>query len=99
MTGQALVMPTESAIATRTVLPWKKEMSREELIAVRIRQLEARSEDIKEAVRRQKETRFQNKQRFDKKHRLRPKKMEEGDWVLVYDRSLDRQHNTICKFA
>ena len=40
MTGQAPVMPTEAAIATWTVLPWKEEMNREELLAVRIRQLE-----------------------------------------------------------
>jgi hypothetical protein len=99
MTGQALVMPTETTIATWTVLPWEQKMSREELLAVRIRQLEARSEDIREAVRRQQEARLLNKLRFDKKHRLRPKRIEEGDWVLVYDSSLDHQHSTIRKFA
>ena len=36
MTGQAPVMPTETAIATWRVLPWKEEMSQEELLAVRI---------------------------------------------------------------
>ena len=29
--------------------------------------------------------RKKNKIRFDKTHRLRPKKIEEGDWVLVVD--------------
>ena len=48
MTGQAPVMPTETAIATWTMLPWKEEMSREELLAVQIRQLEGRPEDIAE---------------------------------------------------
>ena len=91
MTGQALVMPTETAIATWTMLPWKEEMSREELLAVRIRQLEGRSEDIAEAIRRQQEAQFRNKSRFDTKHRLRPRRIEEGDWVIVYDSSLD--HN------
>ena len=37
--------------------------------------------------------------RFDKTHRIRPKKIEEGDWVLLYDSSLDNQHSTIRKFA
>ena len=32
MTGQAPVMPTETAIATWIVLPWKEEMSWEELL-------------------------------------------------------------------
>ena len=53
MTGQAPVMPTETAIATWTVLPWKEEMSREELLVVRIQQLEGRLENIAEAIRRQ----------------------------------------------
>ena len=70
MTGQALVMPTETAISTCTVLPWKEEMSREELVAVRIRQLEGRPEDIAEAIRRQQEARFRNKSGFDTKNRL-----------------------------
>ena len=40
MTGQAPVMATETVITTWTMLPWKEEMSREELLAVRIRQLQ-----------------------------------------------------------
>ena len=48
MTGQVPVMPTETTIATWTVLPWKEEMNREELLAVQIRQLEG-------AIRRQQE--------------------------------------------
>ena len=34
MTRQAPVMPTETAIATWTMLPWKEEMSWEELLAL-----------------------------------------------------------------
>ena len=66
---------------------------------VRIRQLEGRPEDIEEAIRRQQEAQFRNKSRFDTKHRLRPRKIEEGDWVIVYDSSLDHQHTTMRKFA
>ena len=31
--------------------------------------------------------------------RLRQRKIEEGDWVLVYDSSLDNQYSTARKFA
>ena len=37
--------------------------------------------------------------RFDRTHRLRPKKIEEGDWVLVYDNILDNQHRAMQKFT
>ena len=56
MTGQAPVMPTETASATWMVLSWKEEMSWEELLAVRIQQLEGRPEEIAEAIRRQQTT-------------------------------------------
>ena len=62
MTGQAPVMPMETAIATWSVLPWKEEMSREELLAVRIRQLEGRPEGIAEAIHRQQESPIQHKE-------------------------------------
>ena len=52
-----------------------------------------------EATRRQQEARFRNKSRFDKKHQLRLRKIEEGDWVIVYDSSLDHQHTKIQKFT
>ena len=46
-----------------------------------------------------KEARIRNKARFDRTHRLRPRKIEEGDWVLVYDSSLDNQHRSTRKLA
>ena len=46
-----------------------------------------------------KEARIRNKARFDRTHRLRPRKIEEGDWVVVYDSSLDNQHRSTRKFA
>ena len=44
-------------------------------------------------------TRVKNKIQFDKTHPLHPKKIEEGDQVLVYDNSLDNKHRTTRKFA
>ena len=46
-----------------------------------------------------KEVRLQNKGWFDRTHRLRPRKIEEGDWVLVYNSSLDNQRRSMWKFA
>ena len=64
-------------------------MSQEELLATRIRQLERRPKDVERAKAKLHAARTRNKGRFDRTHRLRPKKIEEGDWVLVYDSSLD----------
>ena len=68
-------------------------------MALRIRQLERRPEDIEVAIKRLKEAREKNKERFDQKHRLRPKAIQNDDWVLIYDSSLDNQHSTSRKFA
>ena len=64
-------------------------MSREELLAARIRQLERTPEDVERATEKLRMARIRNKARFDRTHRLRPRKIEEGDWVLVYDSSLE----------
>ena len=45
------------------------------------------------------EARIRNKGRFEQTHRLRPREIEEGDWVLVYDNNLDNQHRATQKFA
>jgi hypothetical protein len=99
MYGQKPVMPTERTIASWVALGWRKEMSREELLAARIRQLERRPEDVDRATEKLRTARLRNKERFDRTHRLRPKQIEEGDWVLVYDSNLDNQHKAARKFA
>ena len=97
--GQKPVMPIEDVVPTWSVLPWVDGLSREELLALRIRQLERRPKDIETAISRLKEARVKNKDRFDRKHRLRSQPIQNEDWVLVYDSSLDNQHSTIRKFA
>jgi hypothetical protein len=52
MYGQKPVMPTERTISTWAALEWRNEMSREELLAARIRQLERRPEDTERAAER-----------------------------------------------
>ena len=51
MTGLMPGIPTEIGITTWEALPWRVEMSQEELLAVHIRQLEGRPEDVAQAVR------------------------------------------------
>ena len=99
MYGQKQVMPIEKTITSSVVIPWENEMSREELLAARIRQLERRPEDLEHAQKIMEVDRVKNKIWFDKTHRLHPKKIKEGDWVLVYDNILDNQHKMIRKFA
>ena len=42
---------------------------------------------------------MKNKELFDKKHRLQPKDIKEGDWVLVYDSNLDNQYTAMRKMV
>ena len=88
MFGQKPIMPVERTIISWMLAHWLDEMSWEELLAVQIRQLEQRLEDIERAKEWVRETRLKNKGRFDQTHRLRLKKIEEGDRVLVYDNHL-----------
>jgi hypothetical protein len=99
MYGQKPVMPIEEVVPTWTVLPWEDGLSREELLALRIRQLERRPGDIETTIERLKEAREKNKDRFDRKHRLHSQPIQYGDWVLVYDSSLDNQHSSVRKFS
>ena len=54
---------------------------------------------MERATMRIKEARKKNKGRFNWTHQLRPQKIKEGDWVLVYDNSLDNQHRSTRKFT
>ena len=46
-----------------------------------------------------KEARLSNKDKFDKTHRLRTKGIQIGDWVLVFDSSLEHQRSIVRKFS
>jgi hypothetical protein len=92
-------MLIEYSILSWAVVPWANEVSREELLMLRIQQLERRPEDIELDLARLRKARLKNKARFDKTHRLRPRNIEEGDKVLVYNSSLDNQHSSIRKFS
>ena len=99
MYGQKPVMPIEETITSWVAMPWENEMSREELLATRIRQLKRRPEDLELVKERLEAVRIKNKAGFDKTHQLRLQKIEEGEWVIVYDSNLDNQHSSMQKFA
>ena len=95
--GQKPIMPIEQSIVSWLALPWQDEICREELLALQIRQLEQREDDIEAAKARLKTARLKN-EAFDQRHRLRPRRFIEGDWVLGYDSSLNNQHRAARKF-
>ncbi|KAL3699107.1 hypothetical protein R1sor_017129 [Riccia sorocarpa] len=97
--GQKPILPIEDSVLSWVSLPWEDGVDRETLLAWRIRQLERREEDLAEAQEKLKQARLKNKSRFDKTHRLRPKPIQPGDWVLVYDSTLENQHSTVRKFS
>ncbi|KAL2622834.1 hypothetical protein R1flu_003039 [Riccia fluitans] len=99
MLGQKSIMPMEDEIRTWAAIAWEDGILREELPEFQIRQLERRPEDVEIALRRLQAARVRNKERFDKIHRLRPKPIHEGDWVLVYYNSLENQHSIEKKFV
>ncbi|KAL3698249.1 hypothetical protein R1sor_012325 [Riccia sorocarpa] len=99
MLGQKPIMPIEDTVLSWVSLPWEDGVDHETLLALRIRQLEHREEDLADAQEKLKQARLKNKLRFDKTHRLRPKQIKVGDWVLVYDSSLENQHSTTRKFS
>ena len=67
-------MPVEHTISSWSAIDWTGKMSREELLAARIRQLERRPEDVERIKAKLHAARENNKDRFDRTHRLRPKK-------------------------
>mgnify|MGYP006905980914 CR=1 FL=1 len=93
------IMAVERSISSWAAIDWMVEMSQEELLAAGIHQLKRRPEDVERAKAKLCAGQERNKDRFGRTHWLRPKKIEEGDWVLVYNNSLDNQHKTTRKFA
>ena len=79
MYRQKPIMPVERTICSWAAIDWMDEMSRKELSATRIHQLEWRPEDVEWAKAKLYTARERNKDRFDRTHRLQPKNVEEGD--------------------
>jgi len=89
----------EEDVATWVFLSWEDGISTERLLELRIQQLQRLPEDLAIALDKLKAARLGNKERFDRTHRLTAKTIREGDWVLVFDSTLEHQHSTVRKFA
>ncbi|KAL3686292.1 hypothetical protein R1sor_008866 [Riccia sorocarpa] len=76
MLGQKPIMPIEDTVLSWVSLPWEDGVDHKTLLALRIRQLERREEDLADAQEKLKQARLKNKFRFDKTHRLRPKQIK-----------------------
>ena len=86
---------------TWAVIDWAavelSENPRAELLALRARQLERRTEDLQTAAEMLKKSRESNKAYFDDHRRRRPERphteIKEGDYVLLHDTRLDQSHS------
>ncbi|KAI9104008.1 hypothetical protein DFS34DRAFT_691439 [Phlyctochytrium arcticum] len=75
------IHPTEEAIETWWLLPWKDGISTEELLALRIQQISQRESLVHDVQEKLKARRLKSNDYFDKTHRIQPIPVEEGDWV------------------
>jgi hypothetical protein len=72
-------MPVEQSIVSWLALTWQDEINKEDFLALRIRQLERRPDDIEAAISRLKSVWLKNKEAFDQRHCLRLRRIMEGD--------------------
>lgn len=97
--GQLPLMPIEDNIASWRTIEWRDNIPREELLLRRIEHFDQTPAKVEEAIQELKKKRMANKERFDKTHRLRPKPVREGDWVLIAEGNIGQDHATVKKFA
>ena len=88
--GREAVLPIDIKLPTWKILPWDKVHTTSEFLAKHARQLQQRDEDLQEAALYLQQLRKQGKEEFDAQKRLRTKKLNVGDLVLL--------HNTKLKF-
>ncbi|KAH7434574.1 hypothetical protein KP509_06G023700 [Ceratopteris richardii] len=96
---QKPLFPIQSHISAWSNLPWSENMSSDDFLSLRIKQLEQGKVRLDDAVEKLRESRMKNKHYFDKTHRLRPNPIEVGDWVLIYDSTFDSQYDARKKLT
>ena len=98
MYGQNPVMHIKDTIVSWVVMSWENEMSREELLDIRIRELEWRLEDLKLALERLETARLKNKGRPDKTHQSVPRRSKRSlDDCL--QNNINNQHSSMRNFV
>jgi len=85
MFGQHCMLPIELDAVTWFISEWKSEMSTNDLLAARARQMARRDEDLEIAIDKLKKARLNNKKDFDKTKRLRPEPILVDDLVILFE--------------
>ncbi|GBG79730.1 hypothetical protein CBR_g29994 [Chara braunii] len=89
--GRHCPLPIEFHVDSWTTVDWAEEMSREELIAARTRQIAyGLEENLMTAADRLAVERDKGKERWDKNVRIKKERVSVGDMVLLYDAALER---------
>ncbi|KAA1478920.1 hypothetical protein DENSPDRAFT_752872, partial [Dentipellis sp. KUC8613] len=93
------VLPFDLTEATFLVEGFRSGMSASSLLALRMRQIEKRPQDIKNAAAKLKKYRLGSKAQFEKrfKHALRTEPFKPGDYVLVRNSLVERELNRKTK--
>ena len=93
------VLPFDLADATFLVDGFTTGMSSEELLVLRMRQLERREEDLTKAAKALKEARFRSKEEFEWKFRKRMRRLEykKGELVLLRNSGQEMRLNRKTK--
>jgi len=97
--GTDPVLPLDLFEATFLVSGFEEEMTSEDLLGLRIRQLQKLPEDIERASELLKKTRLRSKQQFEKKfgRRLIRSDYQPGDLVLVRNTTIEKELNRKSK--
>ena len=83
--GSKPVLPIELKVPTWRILPWDEVHSTADLLAMRVRQLQRRDDDLEEAALHLQRMRLEGKERHDEKHGIRNEELALGDIVLLHD--------------
>ncbi len=82
--GRDCILPVELSIASWSMVDWDDIRTREDLILARMRQLEARNQEISQAAENLRNARKANKDYFDSHKVLRNDRLRVGDLVLLF---------------
>lgn len=93
------VLPFDLAQATFMVEGFQSNMTSEELLALRIQQLEKRPEDLARAAETLKKARFKSKEQFEKRFSLRLQRghYKPGELVLIRNTRIEKELNRKTK--
>ena len=97
--GVEPVLPLDLFEATFLVQGFTDNMSTEDLLALRIRQLEKREEDLDRAARLLAEMRFKSKEQFERRFakRISTHEFNPGDFVLMRNSQVEKEMNRKTK--